>query len=63
MRVIAMKIIEIIKTKKDIREYVKKIILSIDGNDKDIKRVIKEIKRRKCNTIEEVDSFLENIYI
>lgn len=58
-----MKIMEFMKVRKDIYEYVEGIIFSIGGNDKDVKRVMKKIREKKCMTIEEVNSFLENVYI
>lgn len=63
MIVTVMKIIEHIKAKKAIREYVEEVVFSACRNYKDIKRVMKKIKQRKYTTIEEVDSFLENVYI
>lgn len=58
-----MNLFERIKIAKIIREYVEEAIFSVGGNDKDVKRVIKKIKQRKYTTIEEVNSFLENVYI
>lgn len=58
-----MNIIDFIKTKKAIHEYVEDIIFSIGGNNKDVKRVMKKIKENGYVTVEEVDSFLEDIYI
>lgn len=52
-----------IKVMKAIREYVEEIIFSIGGSKKDVKRVMKKIKQSGCITIEEADSFLENVYI
>lgn len=54
---------ERMKTMKVIRKYVKEVILSVGGDKYDVKKVINAIKKRGYMTIEEVDSFLENVYI
>lgn len=48
---------------EDIYNYVKDIILSIGGKKEDVKRVIKIIKENGYTTMEEIELFLENLYI
>lgn len=58
-----MNIIKRIKETKIIREYVEGIIFSIGGSVNDAKLIMKTIKENRYTTINEVDSFLENVYI
>lgn len=44
-------------------KYAEEIILSMGGNEADIRQITEEIKRNGYITIEEVKSHLENYYI
>lgn len=51
------------KTMEKLFEYAEEVILSMGGNEADIKQITEEIKESGYTTIEEVKSHLENYYI
>ena len=48
---------------ENIIEYIKRIVLSMGGNEEDIDQILDEINENGYTTIEEVKSHLENYYL